>query len=317
MNVFPFLTKKDRLSIFFVFTVLIIFAGILMLMIVVVGFTNEAMAQSNPNTLLFVAERARDHIGEHIAPFPPETMHELFEQGVFHIVLLENAVAVNDADLAEMHFLSAMKIFKSISEYLHQHEKYGGLYIIENDTATITTDYSTPQDDKIFYNNDSENNNSFNQTQDSINTTTQHPQSEIARLTVYTNTLKTVTESIEAPTDFNSIDVLFEQAQHFVETEQFVKATDTILLIKEHIIQIDSELREHASEQVYQHAKEHAMTHLNRIDYLVEQAVILKIPSDVVTDLKKARESLAVADTPKQILQEIKIIMEILEKDKK
>ena len=141
-----------------------------------------------------------------------------------------------------------------------------------------------------------------------------NPVSVLTRLAVYVDTLRTVSESINAHVDFAHLDALFADAWRFADRGEISAVRDMIPEIKEGIIKVDTILRLHGSEQMLQHAKEYAVIHLERVDAILAQADTLEIPADVVADLTDARNSLAKADTAQEILDAIRRVMDILER---
>ena len=268
-------------------------AALLATTVATTGLVGETLAQNEINTLLIVAERARDHIQTHIAPDSPDMIHDLFAQGVLYVDLLEYAVADGDVDSAERNFLYAMQVFKEISVQMHEDELYHAQITQGNDTTTPPLE---------------------NRNTSAVDSNIIHPVNTLLRLAVYVDTLKTVSESIDARANFTHVDALFTKAWHFVDDGEIDTVLVIISEIKEKIVEIDTVLRLHGSEQMLQHAKEYATIHLERVDIILAQAEALEIPADVVADLVNARSDLVEADTPQDILDAIKRIMEILER---
>ena len=260
------------------------------------GMAGETMAQQQQQqqqnnqgssvTLLFVAERARDHVKEHLESDSPDVVYELFARGLLYVDHLKVAAKSDDADSAGEYFLAAMTSFKGLSEKMHEHER-----------QEVSANGTIPAG-----------------SQSAVITTTTHPEDDLARLHLYADTLKVISESMDAPVDFAPLDALFDQARHLVSQGLLHTAGDLIPEIKDNIVRIDSDLRAHSSEILLKHAKEYAMMHIDRVDSILEQADVLQIPPDVVSDLEDARHNLAAAETSEQIRERVKDIMLILER---
>ncbi len=75
-------------------------------------------ADPNLDTLLRIATQARDNINIQLSQLPtvPDEINQLYKQGSEETDALAQSVSQEDQDSAKQHFLSAMKIFKTIND---------------------------------------------------------------------------------------------------------------------------------------------------------------------------------------------------------
>src|SRR3989338_9249051 len=82
------------------------------------GMTNPAQAQTDPSILLKIAKHAQKQLKSQINQDSSDETKQLFKEGIQQINALEESLRKNDTDLAKKYFLSAMRIFKEISQQL-------------------------------------------------------------------------------------------------------------------------------------------------------------------------------------------------------
>jgi hypothetical protein len=75
-------------------------------------------ADSNLDTLLRIATQARDNINIQLSQLPtiPDETNQLYKQGAEETDALAQSISQNDQSSSKEHFLSAMKIFKTIND---------------------------------------------------------------------------------------------------------------------------------------------------------------------------------------------------------
>ncbi|MCV0410672.1 hypothetical protein [Nitrosopumilus sp.] len=249
------------------------------------GITNNVYAQDDPSILLKLAKRAQNQIQNQISSESPDEIKKLFEEGIQNVNYLEKAIRNNDTVSAKEHFLSAMKIFTEISRHLST----------SDDAATKES--SRDISEKTPTN--------------SARSTAKDPSNDIQRLQVYVNNLKSLAEKYKTSIDFSELDKLFELSRQQISDNQFSLASETLQKIQEIVVEINKEIREEAAKQESQRAKEYAQQYLEQLDRLIENAKKQGLSDEIINKLENAREKLSSADSPADIVQEIRKILSI------
>lgn len=244
------------------------------------GMANNVSAQDDPTILLKIATQAKEQIGNQISTESSDKIQKLFEEGSQKVTALEVSLSGDDVNSAQEHFLSAMKIFTETSRQL----------TISDVEPQIKMNY--------------------------LSSNAKNPLNDLERLQLYVNTLKTIAKNHNATSDFSQSDELFTQARQQIEDNQFVAASETIQKIKEIIVKSNKELREEASKQESQRAKEYAQKYLERVDLLIENAKQQGVTNEIIEKLEISKENLSSADEPSEIIKEIRKILLIKEKFK-
>ena len=141
-----------------------------------------------------------------------QEIKNLFEDGKKEFEALEVSLSNNDLASAKEHFLSTMKIFTEVSRQIASNQP------TQNEIKT-----SQP--------------------------TAINPSNELLRMNSYVNNLKNIAQKHNSSIDFSIIDKLFIQANTQIRDDQFYEATQTIQEIKQTIIEINTKLRQQASQQ--------------------------------------------------------------------
>lgn len=243
------------------------------------GMTSNVSAAESSTILLKIAKHAQEQINNQISNDSSDKVKRLFEEGTTHVDALEKALRNDDISSAKEHFLSAMKVFKEISRHL---------------TSSDSVSDNAPQTESA-----------------SIRDTVRDPSDDLQRLQIYVNSLKTIAKKYDASIDFSELDELFKEAKQQISDHQFTLALDTILEIKEKIVDTNKELREKASKQESQRAKEYAQKYLEQLDRLIENAKKQGVSDEIIKNLESARENLSSTDNPREIIKEIRKIMSL------
>lgn len=238
-----------------------------------VGILDNAYAQKDLEIFVKIANRAQDQINSQISQESSDKIKELFEEGIKNVSALEDSVKIEDSSSAKENFLSAMKIFSEISR-------------------EITKENSVSESDVI-----------------SSNTTIQNPMNVLQRLEVYVNNLKIINEKQKVKSDFSELDLLFTKAHQQIRENQFSQASETIIEIKETIVQITREHQQETTKQEFQRAKQYALRYLEKLDRLIDNAKKQDIPIEIIERLETMKINLSLAENPKEILKEIRSVM--------
>ena len=240
--------------------------------LVIVNITNTAYAQDDPSILIKIAKRAHDQIQNQITEQTSQEIKNLFEDGKKEFEALEVSLSNNDLPSAKEHFLSTMKIFTEVSRQ-----------IASNQTTQNEIKTSQP--------------------------TTINPTNEILRMNSYVNNLKNIAQKHNSSIDFSIIDKLFIQANTQIRDGQFYEATQTIQEIKQTIIEINTKLRQQASQQEQTRAQSFAQKYLIQLDRLIDHAQTTGQSQNIIQNLESARENLILAKSPSEIINAVRNIM--------
>lgn len=242
---------------------------ILVASLAVGGITNPVSAQEDPQILVKIAKRAQDQIQKQITDESPMAIKDLFQEGKNKVSSLETSLSNNDYTTAREDFLAAMKIFSEVSHQLSAQP-----------SQSQVASKSTP-----------------------------NPSNDLLRLYSYVNNLKNIARNHNSTINFDYLDGLFVTSKNQIQNNQFAQASQTIHEIKQTIIEINAELREEASQKELSRAQVFAQKYLKQIDRLIEHSQSTGVSQEIIQKFEAARENLAVASTPSQVIQEVRNTM--------
>ena len=240
------------------------------------GMTNLAQAQTDPYILLKIAKHAQKQLENQINQDSSDKIKQLFKDGAQQIKALEESLKNNEIDLAKQHFLSAMRIFKEVSQQLS---------INQSSPAEIATLKATAED----------------------------PSADLLRMQNYVDNLKIIAKKYNTSVNFSDIDNLFVTAKKQIIDRQFDDALQTISKIKQITMDFNNKIREYASQQEQSRAKEYAQKYLEQLDRLIENAKNKGLSEDIIQKLETARENLSSATNPHEIIKQVREIISIKE----
>ena len=240
------------------------------------GMTNPAQAQTDPYILLKIAKHAQKQLENQINQDSSDKIKQLFKDGAQQIKALEESLKNNEIDLAKQHFLSAMRIFKEVSQQLS---------ISQSSPAEMATLKATVED----------------------------PSADLLRMQNYVDNLKSIAKKYNTSVDFSEIDDLFVTAKKQIIDRQFDDALQTISKIKQITVDFNNKIREYASQQEQSRAKEYAQKYLEQLDRLIENAKNKGLSEDIIQKLETARENLSSATNPHEIIKQVREIISIKE----
>ena len=197
---------------------------------------NDVHAQNDPNILLRIAQQADNQIQNQLEKIygnsVPKEIQDLYEEGHYVVVSLEESLKNNNMDKAKKDFLSAMKIFQQISR------------MISAPTSEIRAIASDASDRIIS--------------------------SELNRLYKYFENLKSISQRYDTGINFEQIDDLFEHGRAQIQSGDIEGAKETIEQLKSLINDIQKNIREHASNTATQRAKAFLEEQLDKIALILE-----------------------------------------------
>ena len=110
--------------------------SVLVTTMILAGTVNSAFAQDDPSILVKIAKNAQDQIRKNISENSSETIKALFQEGSSQVDALILSVNNNNIESAQKHFLSAMKIFKEISQLSSDPQTDKVIKFSEKDTSS-------------------------------------------------------------------------------------------------------------------------------------------------------------------------------------
>ena len=242
----------------------------------ILGGITTAQAQTDPSILLKIAKHAQKQLENQINQDSSDKIKQLFKDGAQQIKSLEESLKNNEIDLAKQHFLSAMRIFKEVSQQLS---------INQSSPTEMATLKATAED----------------------------PSADLLRMQNYVDNLRTIAKKYNTSVDFSEIDDLFVTAKKQIIDRQFDDALQTISKIKQITVDFNNKIREYASQQEQSRAKEYAQKYLEQLDRLIENAKNKGLSEDIIQKLETARENLSSATNPHEIIKQVREIISIKE----
>ena len=249
---------------------------ILVSSLVLGGVTHTAQAETDPSILLKIAKQAQRQLENQMNKDVSDKTKQLFKEGTQEIKNLEESIKNNDADSAKNQFLSAMRIFKEVSQQLST---------IKSAQPEIAT----------------------------LKAPTKDPSSDLKRMQDYANNLKIIAKKYSTSIDFSELDNLFVSARKQISDKQYDDAVETIGKIKQITIDLNNKIREYASQQEQSRATAYAQTYLEQLDRLIENAKSQGLSENIIQKLETAKENLSSTTDPQEIIKQIREIISIKE----
>lgn len=240
------------------------------------GVTHTAQAETDPSILLKIAKQAQKQLENQMNKDVSDKIKQLFKEGTQEIKNLEESIKNNDADSAKNQFLSAMRIFKEISQQL------SNINSTQPEVATLKA-------------------------------STKDPSIDLKRMQDYANNLKIIAKKYSTSIDFSELDNLFVTARKQISDKQFDDAVETIGKIKQITVDLNNKIREYASHQEQSRARAYAQTYLEQLDRLIENAKSQGLSENIIEKLETAKENLSSTTDPQEIIKQIREIISIKE----
>lgn len=241
------------------------------------GVTHTVQAETDPLLLLKIAKQAQRQLENQMNNDVSDKTKQLFKEGTQEIKNLEESIKSNDEDSAKTHFLSAMRIFKAISQQL------SNIKSSQPEMATLKA------------------------------TSAKDPSADFKRMQDYVNNLKIIAKKYSTSIDFSELDDLFVTARKQISDKQFDDAVETISKIKQIIVDFNNKIREYASQQEQSRATAYAQTYLEQLDRLIENAKSQGLSENIIQKLETAKANLSSTTDPHEIIKQIREIISIKE----
>ncbi len=210
--------------------------GLLALIVSMVfsGIPISVEAQADPSILLKIALQAQKQIETQISNQQvSDEVQKLFEEGSAEVDSLKDSLENDDISSARNHFLSAMKIFKKISQM-----------ILERSTVEAVT---------------------------SVSNTAHSLSSDLERVIKFLSKLKAIANKHDSGVDFSEIDRLISITKSNIHDGNFDEAKKNIVQIKRLLSDIKTTLIAQANESKTARAKDFAQKHLEKLANFIEK----------------------------------------------
>ncbi len=240
------------------------------------GVTHTVQAETDPSILLKIAKQAQRQLENQMNNDVSDKTKQLFKEGTKEIKNLEESIKNNDEDSAKTHFLSAMRIFKAISQQLSN---------IKSSQPEIAIKATSAKD----------------------------PSADLKRMHDYVNNLKIIAKKYSTSIDFSELDDLFVAARKQISDKQFDDAVETISKIKQITVDFNNKIREYASQQEQSRATAYAQTYLEQLDRLIENAKSQGLSENIIQKLETAKANLSSTTVSHEIIKQIREIISIKE----
>ena len=237
---------------------------------------NYVFADSQSESMIKIAIQARDQLKIQLSKTNSSNdLNDLFNEGLAKVELLKEAAKIDDTPKAREYFLSAMKIFREISQQIAQQQS------LENAKSAAQSQPSRSN--------------------------------EIERLERYLNTLKGIANKNNLDVDFSKIEKLIENAKQDQKDVDYDERTSREE-IKREIIILQKSLKEKTSSSTTERAKSFAKKHLYELDRLISQAKEIGVSDDTIKQLYEARGNLDETSDVQQIIREVKHLISVTAK---
>lgn len=241
------------------------------------GLTSTAQAQIDPNILLKISLKAKSQVETQLSKMDsvPSEANQLFLQASTEVKQIEDSLENDDVSSARLHFLTAMKTFKKITQM-----------ISSSDSVSEKTQLATsPMNRKPIH--------------------------DIDRLEKYVDNLKNIAKKHNVDIDFSEIDELFEDARTQIREKNFDAISSTIQELKQLSYDIQQKLREESNKSTSSRTYNYIQRYLEIIDDLIEKAKDQGFSEELIDKLTMAKENLSSATNKGEIIKEIRNIIKL------
>jgi DNA repair exonuclease SbcCD ATPase subunit len=231
---------------------------------------NYAYADSQTDSLIRIAMQARDHLRIQLSQTTDASaeLNELLRKASAEVEHIQKSAEKDDVPKAREHFLSAMKIFREISQKITEQQT--------QDTVQATTSQAQASSSK-----------------------------ELERLELYIDRLENIANKNKVDVDFSNIYELIDNARD-AQREGNYDEKASLEEIKKKILELQNSIKEQTSSSTTERAKSLAQTHLRDLDRLIAQAKEIGVSENTIKKLNEMRGSLNDASDVQQIIKKVK-----------
>lgn len=239
----------------------------------------QTYADSQLDSLLMIANQARDNIKIRLSQLSTisDEIARLYEQGSMETDELAKSVSEGDVTAAKQHFLSAMKLFKELSDRI-------------SSSAAANIEEPLPETD------------------------TSRLKTAIIRIEKAADRLKAIAIKNNIEIDFTEFDNLIQIAKQNLDAGNIDEVNKTLGVAKQFIVDVHNSISAAAKQMTSDRAKDFAAKQIERLDKLIAQAKDLGLSQDIIDNLQTAKEKLQKISDAKEIVSETKGINTMREK---
>lgn len=219
----------------------------------IVGTIPSADAISDPAALVRIAKAAQNQVERQISHSDnvSDEIKRLFNEGVSEVNAMQQAMRSDDIESIKQHFLKAMNIFKKITMTLNQSD-------IQTRSADVAESAAAPHRDYT---------------------------SDLDRLKQLISTLKSIARSQSV--DFAQVDALVDKATKQTQENDREGLHATITELKEHLDEIQKELRKHASQKTAEREVKFFNSMIDRLKQKDVDQNLLKEAEDMLKEFEQ------------------------------
>ncbi len=239
----------------------------------------EGFADPQLDSLLRIAVQARDNIKirmSQISTLPDEILR-LYNQGSSETDALAQSVSQGDISASRQHFLSAMQLFKQVSDKLSSSTPSGGTEALPAQAASRL-------------------------------------RNAISEVEKTAERLKTIATNNNVEIDFAEFDKLIQAARQSLEKGNAAEVTKALKTANQFILDAHHMIAEAAKQKAADRAKDFTAKQIERVDKLMTQAKDLGVSENITDTLSATKKKLQETSDTGQIAVEVKDINTIKEK---
>jgi DNA-binding transcriptional regulator YbjK len=240
-----------------------------------------AFADSKLDSFVNLANQARIQVKIQLDKMPsaPEEAKSLYAMGDSETEQLIASVKKDDAAEAKKHFLAAMKAFRQVTQIFSEPTPMAAKIVTPPPQAAPVPEFDYANALKRFEAN--------------------------------INILKASANKNNLPVDFSRFDNLLQTAKTHLENDDMASLEKTFVELKNAGAELQATIKNMVKERSNTRAVSFANKYITKIDAVLAQAKELNLSEEQITKLQKAREELASAGDPTQVVIKIRHVYQI------
>lgn len=240
-----------------------------------------AFADSKLDSFVNLANQARIQVKIQLDKMPsaPEEAKSLYAMGDSETEQLIASVKKDDAAEAKKHFLAAMKAFRQVTQIFSEPTPMAAKIATPPPQAAPVPEFDYANALKRFEAN--------------------------------INILKASANKNNLPVDFSRFDNLLQTAKTHLENGDMASLEKTFVELKNAGAELQATIKNMVKERSNTRAVSFANKYITKIDAVLAQAKELNLSEEQITKLQKAREELASAGDPTQVVIKIRHVYQI------
>lgn len=240
-----------------------------------------AFADSKLDSFVNLANQARTQVKIQLDKMPsaPEEAKSLYAMGDSETEQLIASVKKDDAAEAKKHFLAAMKAFRQVTQIFSEPTPMAAKIATPPPQAAPVPEFDYANALKRFEAN--------------------------------INILKASANKNNLPVDFSRFDNLLQTAKTHLENGDMAALEKTFVELKNAGAELQTTIKNMVKERSNTRAVSFANKYITKIDAVLAQAKELNLSEEQITKLQKAREELASAGDPTQMVVKIRHVYQI------